>query len=82
MYFVYILKSLSTGIYYKGLTNNLEKRLMQHFSGQVLSTKNILPLVLIHIELCNSRKEAREMEKFFKSGYGREVIKEITENKV
>ncbi|MDD4106354.1 MAG: GIY-YIG nuclease family protein [Candidatus Shapirobacteria bacterium] len=79
MFYVYVLKSLKTGTFYKGLTNNIEKRIKQHEQGQCLSTKNILPITLIHVEICSSRLEARKMEKYLKSGYGREIIEELLE---
>ena len=79
MYFNYILE-LSTGEFYKGFTSTLDKRLKEHLNGKVRSTKNKLPFALIHVELSTNRAEARELEKFFKSGYGRETIKEIAEN--
>ena len=77
MYYVYILKSLKTGIYYKGLTDNLDRRLRQHLTGRSPTTRHQLPLLLVHVEICEMRQQARELEKFFKSGFGREVIKEI-----
>jgi len=80
MFLVYILQSLKTKEFYKGLTNNLNRRLKQHFDGKAYSTKNKLPLKLIHVEFCNTRQEARKLEKFFKSGYGREIIEEISGN--
>lgn len=80
MFFVYILKSLKTEEFYKGLTANLDRRLEEHFNGESKSTKNRLPLKLIHVEIRDTRDEARKIEKFFKSGYGREIIKEISEN--
>ncbi len=76
-WFVYILKSQSKNKFYKGLTNNLDKRLKEHLSGRVKTTANMLPVKLIHVELCKTRNEARKIEKYFKSGYGREIIKEI-----
>lgn len=79
MFYVYVLKSLKTGTFYKGLTNNLEKRIKQHEQGQCFSTKNILPVMLIHVEICSNRLEARKMEKYLKSGFGREIIKELFE---
>ena len=79
MYFNYILK-LSTDEFYKGLTSTIDKRLKEHLNGKVRSTRNKLPFKLIHVELCNTRIEARKIENFFKSGYGREVIREIEEN--
>lgn len=72
MYYVYILQSLKTKELYKGFTINLDRRLKQHESGRVL-------LRLIHVEICPNRRMARELEKYFKSGYGREILKEITE---
>lgn len=78
MYFVYILKSTVTQEFYKGLTDNIDRRLSQHFSGKSPSTRSKLPLELIHVEMCLDRKEARKLEKYFKSGYGREALKEIS----
>ncbi len=77
MYFVYILRSLRTGEYYKGLTSNLGVRLAQHDGGKVTFTKNKLPVVLVHVEIVDIISDARKMEIFFKSGFGREIIKEI-----
>ncbi len=79
MYFVYVLKSIKTGNFYKGLTNNLDRRIEEHSSGKSPTTKTQLPLVLIHVEECLTRAEARDLEKYFKSGYGREIIAEIAE---
>lgn len=78
MYFVYILKGSKSDFYYKGLTNDIERRLHEHSSGRNKFTKRYLPLELLHVELCKSREEAKELEKYFKSGYGREIIKEIS----
>ena len=65
------------GTFYKGITNNLDRKLSQHKSGQNLTTKNMGGFSLIHVEICRSRVEARNLEKFFKSGFGREVLKEL-----
>ena len=77
VYFIYILKSTKTGEFYKGIASDLEQRLKRHFSGSGYFPKWKLPLKLIHVEMCETRPEARKLEKFFKSGYGREIIKEI-----
>jgi putative endonuclease len=77
MYFVYILRSVKTGEYYKGLTDNFERRLHEHEIGKSLTTKWRLPLEIVHVELCEMRKEARKLEKYFKSGAGREIIEEL-----
>ena len=70
MYFVYAIKILNTGEFYKGLTSNLDRRLREH-------TKNKGGLELVHVEFCDNRQRARELEKYFKSGSGREVLKEL-----
>ena len=77
MYHLYILKSLNTSEYYKGIAKNLDLRLYQHFQGKVRFTKSRFPLKLVHVEICETRQEAIRLEKFFKSGYGREIIKEL-----
>ena len=74
MYFVYILNQEP---FYKGQTEDLEKRLREHFSVKVFSTRSKLLLKLVHVEICESGIDARNMEKFFKSGFGREIIKEM-----
>lgn len=78
-YYVYVLRSLKSGYFYKGITDNLERRLERHNSGLSRTTKSQRPWRLIHVELCDDRKEARKLEKFFKSGFGREIIAEIAE---
>lgn len=78
MYYVYILRSLKTGNFYKGLTNNVNRRIAEHLNGSIQTTKNSGPWKLVHVEICNSRIEARKLEKYFKSGFGREIIQEIS----
>jgi len=75
-WYVYILKG-NNKKFYKGITNNLENRIKQHILGQCDTTKNMGGFSLVHVEICQSRTEARIVEKFFKSGYGREIIKEF-----
>ena len=78
-YYLYILKSVNKNYYYKGITNNLDRRLKEHFQGQNQNTKSKLPMKLIHVEICSNLLDAKEMEKYYKSGYGREIIKELAE---
>jgi putative endonuclease len=74
-YFVYIIKSIKDNNIYIGFTNDLIRRLTQHNTGKVASTKHRYPFKMVYKEEFNSRKEAREREKYFKSGFGRELIK-------
>lgn len=77
MYYVYIMKSLVDETHYVGLTASVERRLIEHNGGKNQSTKARKPWELIHVEMVVERKEARALEKFFKSGYGREITQEI-----
>ncbi len=52
---------------YVGCTSNLIKRLKAHNAGIVSSTKQRVPLVLIHRELYKSKAEAFNRERFLKS---------------
>lgn len=79
MFYVYVLQSLKTKEFYKGLTDNFDRRFKEHELGRSPSTRNKLPLKIIHVEICSNRIEARKMEKFFKSGYGREIIQQISD---
>ena len=77
MFFVYILYSSKHDRTYTGMTIDVAKRLRQHNLKQNKSTKAYSPWVLIHQEKFNTRIEAREREKYFKSGIGREFIKTL-----
>ena len=76
-WFIYALRSLKDNNLYIGISPNPEKRVKIHNKGKTDSTRTRRPFVLIHKENCNSLKEAREKEKYYKSGFGREVIKNL-----
>jgi len=75
--YVYILVSQNDGSHYVGLTADIDTRLKQHNAGRNYSTKRKRPWKLVHAEIVETRSQARILENFFKSGYGRETIKEI-----
>jgi putative endonuclease len=75
MWFAYALRSERDGGLYIGMTCDVERRLKEHNSGYNRSTKSRAPLRLIYSEQCASRIEAREREKYLKSGKGREFLK-------
>jgi len=77
MFFVYILKSERDKKNYIGHTDNLKRRLQQHNSGKVRSTKHRIPLKLIYIGNFVSREKAIEEEKFFKTHKGYNYLKKI-----
>ena len=75
MFYVYVLHSLKDNGIYIGKTNNLKRRLYEHNSGKVFSTKPRRPLKLLNCIECNSEQEALRLEKEYKKGYKREEIK-------
>ena len=77
MYFVYAIKSDNRNYIYVGLTNNLERRLAEHNGGLNKTTKPYRPFRLIYSEQFETRIEAREKEKFFKGGSGKEFLKNL-----
>ena len=74
-YFVYVLKSKKDNKRYIGFTDNLERRISEHNSGLVKSTKNRRPLELIYFEKFDTKSEAMNREKYFKTGFGRAFLK-------
>jgi len=74
---VYILYSLKDKKLYVGRTNELYKRLGQHFGGLVKATKNRRPLEIIHKESYKTASEATRRERFLKSLWGGKVKKKI-----
>ena len=76
-YFVYILKSEKDQKRYIGSTNNLHRRISEHNRGVVKSTKFRRPFKLVYQEQFETKAEAETREKFFKTGRGRQYIKEV-----
>jgi putative endonuclease len=78
MFSVYVLRN-PKGTLYKGYTSEIEKRLVQHnaVDGFRSYTKNKGPWKLVYEENYASEAEAKDREKFFKTGKGREFLKEI-----
>jgi putative endonuclease len=66
MYYVYIIESLSSGVYYKGSTGDFERRLTEHNEGINVSTRNKGPWKLIFVRKFESKKEALIEEKRLK----------------
>ncbi|HSV43250.1 MAG TPA: GIY-YIG nuclease family protein [Candidatus Bathyarchaeia archaeon] len=72
---VYVIKSEHGNYIYVGLTNNLTRRLQQHFNGNSATTRAYRPFTLIYKEEFEVRQEARAKEKYLKSGSGKEWLK-------
>lgn len=72
----YILQSLSDRKTYVGSTNDFNRRLIQHNSGQVKSTKHRIPFKVLFTEEFLILVEARKREVWWKTGFGRKNLKE------
>jgi putative endonuclease len=79
MFHVYVLRSEKTGRRYVGSSQDLEKRLREHNSGQSLATRHGAPWKLIHHEEFPTRAEAVRRERFYKTGKGRETLDQLPE---
>ncbi|MBF0489637.1 MAG: GIY-YIG nuclease family protein [Candidatus Omnitrophica bacterium] len=77
MFYVYVLQSIKDDSQYIGLSQDPAKRLKEHNQGDSKYTKGHRPYKLIYQEFCETRQEARVKEKFYKSGVGREKLKNI-----
>jgi putative endonuclease len=76
-YFVYAIKSEIDGRFYVGFSLDVIKRLNEHNSGKTKSTKGFRPWKIIFTQNCNTRAEARQLEKYYKSGIGKEKLKKL-----
>ena len=66
---------------YVGSTNDIKRRLKEHNDGVGGKyTKNNRPFKLVFYEAFLNKKDAMKDELFFKTGYGREVLKTKLKN--
>jgi len=77
MWFVYILKSVNYRKSYVGCTDNIQRRLTEHNSGKSYYTKRFKPWKILKIEEFTAYKDARQKERFYKSGVGRQALKKL-----
>jgi len=77
MYYVYAISSLIKEYIYVGMSKDINTRIERHNKGYERTTKPYIPFELIYKEKCDSRVEARKREKYWKSGCGKEQLKEV-----
>ena len=75
MWFVYVVRSVSHPFIYIGSTNDLERRLSEHNEGLNISTKHYAPFVIEAYVAVKTETKARELEKYFKTGSGKAILK-------
>jgi putative endonuclease len=76
MFTVYILKDKDDKLY-KGLTNNLVRRLREHKCGKTRTTNRMERLEVVYTEEYKDFADARKRELYFKSAAGRRFLKKV-----
>lgn len=71
MHYAYILLSSKSHHFYFGSTNDLRARLSLHNRGEVRATKPHTPWRLIWYGAFETEKEARDFERYLKTGSGK-----------
>ena len=66
VYFLYLIN----GDIYKGLTEDIKRRVMEHNTGKVESTRNYRPVKLIGFEAYELKSDALRRERFLKKSEG------------
>ena len=77
MFWVYVLRSLKDGKQYTGYTKDFSRRFQEHNAGKTESTRRRRPFIVDHLEWYDDEESAKSREKYLKSGWGREELKEI-----
>ena len=77
MHYLYILLNKAKTRTYTGVTDNVERRLKDHNSGKVASSRPYGPYKVTHTESFATLGEAKQKEKFYKSTTGRRRLKEM-----
>lgn len=73
-FYVYILRSLKNGSFYKGQTDDIERRLEEHNSGNVKATAPFIPWELVCCIEKPTRSEACILERKLKNITSKEKI--------
>ncbi len=73
-YYVYILHNKNRNFIYIGYSENLKQRITAHNNGYSKSTKEYLPLELIHYEAYKNKRDAKRRELYLKTNRGRTTL--------
>ncbi len=70
-YYVYIIRSIrNPKKIYKGITNNLERRLLEHNSGHSAFTAKFIPWKIETVIVFSDRNVVHDFELYLKTGSG------------
>jgi len=76
MYTVYVLED-NEGKLYKGMTNNMTRRLSEHKSGHTVTTRKMSGIKIVYREEYDTFLKARRGELYLKSSAGRRFLKTV-----
>ncbi len=74
MFYTYVLRNKDDRLYI-GFTYDLRKRLIEHNDKKSTYTKYRGPYELVYYEACRNEDDARQREKYLKSGTGKRYLK-------
>jgi putative endonuclease len=80
MYFVYIIQSEADESYYIGFTENLQKRISDHNSGNTNYTSKKMPWILVYFESFDNKTVALKREKFLKRQKNKDFYQRLINN--
>ena len=78
---VYVLYSPSHGRFYRGITNDVERRLAEHNAAKVYATARYVPWIMILQEPFADHTSARAREKYLQSAAGRRWLRQYCQEK-
>jgi putative endonuclease len=82
MFYVYVLRSRLDGNLYIGHAADLRKRLADHTSGKVHSTRGRVPFELVYYEASRNLSNVIRREKYLKTTYAHRYLKSRLTNDV
>ncbi len=75
MYYVYALYDRTKNKFYIGSTDNLKRRILEHYRNKVHTTSKMINPKLVYYEACIVKKDAQKREKQLKTGFGRGYLR-------
>jgi putative endonuclease len=79
---VYILESKKSDRYYVGSTDDINRRINEHNTGRVFSTRNMRPWVVKVFVVCDSLTEARSSEYRLKKYKRKDILNKVIKDKI
>jgi len=80
MWYIYAIYSKVSDIIYVGMSETPERRLQEHNSGKVRSTKAHTPWYCFYIEeAATDTEQSRKREKYYKSAAGKRFLRKELE---